>query len=1052
MPALFLPGAPWAILSRFFFALHRDDGCLWGLQFVARRAFMMAPAGYVVLAGVNATHRAICLHTSIMSDSAHSRAHWLRALALPATAIGFPILAVAALVGEVISSLWVAIVLVGLGELVLLFAVGMLRAWSTTQAARRPDRLLVALLRNMRHSLVFRLRYQRPYLHALRTRLCCIEVYEPPYRLRLEQVFEPPGLLFRPAHQVQPSAVRDLPQRLRGGSLPIGRYLNDPQSRRCNLVILGAAGSGKTTLLKHTALALAGGRPRPPVAAPPDVAPLPVFLCLRDMAVTIAVAPGLSLPEMIARSLGPAGPAVPPRVLEWLLRSGHALVFCDSLDELPDSPVRRSIIGWLQCCMAAYPEVRFVLALDSVEAYALRPANTLVLDMVAPRQEQVRSFVQRWYRAAEVAHAGADTPDIQVLAQQGADDLWNRLRAAPALATAASNPLLLTLAANLHYYGIPLPKRHIDLYAAMSGLLLGQRQPTRSPEAQQIADRQQRVLRTLAYEMMCRRQCEMPLAEALPVMCEAVSPIRTMLDSTACIRLLEEENGLVVRGNGTLRFAHAAFQAALAAAYMQTQPIEDMLIEWVADSWWHPVLRLYASQNDTTPLVEACLASDAPPLSMLMLAISCVEVAAQVQPAARARLEGALAASVEAADPQRRAIVSEALLAERLRQMVLIGKDVYADTTLISCAEYQLFLDEQHAGDPAHWPDHWPGGHFPAGQGRMPVLGVRASDALAFCEWLTRRDSGEWRYRLPWLGRHSHEAASGTCLVRGTRGSGYWGRTEAGLACMRTGEARPLVSSALLARRYAADVRYAAEHLRGLCRILKKAYKHACDLEHATAHPRAAELVRRLRRAYDDSDGCTWLRQVHSLPSSTLDGSHERALDLDVLRFQHLDALPVALLAAARTRALGVIHLPDVTNARDLAVGLARTLAPAAEQPARAATALAHDLDAACAQLGDLSRNLADDVAALLDRSARQTTPDLWRDELARARAVLPGWAALLACEEAPPAADAPAASALIDACLECYVALVVLEERAAGAVPPLEGICMVRERAEAST
>jgi hypothetical protein len=37
----------------------------------------------------------------------------------------------------------------------------------------------------------------------------------------------------------------------------------------------------------------------------------------------------------------------------------------------------------------------------------------------------------------------------------------------------------------------------------------------------------------------------------------------------------------------------------------------------------------------------------------------------------------------------------------------------------------------------------------------------------------------------------------------------------------------------------------------------------------------------------------------------------------------------------------------------------------------------------------------------------------------------------------------------LIDACMEVYSALVVLEERAVGTAPPLEGICIVRERAE---
>jgi hypothetical protein len=586
----------------------------------------------------------------------------------------------------------------------------------------------------------------------------------------------------------------------------------------------------------------------------------------------------------------------------------------------------------------------------------------------------------------------------------------------------------------------------------MGDLLLGQRQPERSLEAQEIATRQQRVLRALAYEMMCRRQCEMTLSEALPVMCEAVSPIRTMLDSMACVRLLEDENGLLVRGSSdTLRFAHAAFQAALAAAHMQTRPAVPTWAEQVQDPWWHPVLRLYASQNDATPIVEACLADDMPSLPVLMLAVACVESASQLQPATRARLEGVLAASLEDADRQRRAVLAEALLAERLQHMVLIGKDVYADMSLISCAEYQLFLDEQH--DQAHWPDHWPGGYFPAGQGRKPVLGVRASDALAFCEWLTRRDSGEWRYRLPWLGRHSHEAASGTYLVRDARGSGYWGRTEAGMACMRAGDARPLVSLSLLTQRYAADLNPIAGRLHTMREVLKDACEHARELEYATvSFSRTVELVEVLNQVSMSDERCAWLPRLQSALPSTHHGSQERALDFEMLRFQHLDALPVALLDTARSRALAVIQAPAIIHARELATNLARMLSPGLPRLAPTAAALAQSLDTACAQLGDLSCDLAHEVAMLLDRSARPDAPDLWRDELARVRAVLPGWAALLACEEAAPPAGEPEAYALIDACMQVYSALVVLEERAAGTAPPLEGICIVRERAEPPT
>ena len=76
---------------------------------------------------------------------------------------------------------------------------------------------------------------------------------------------------------------------------------------------------------------------------------------------------------------------------------------------------------------------------------------------------------------------------------------------------------------------------------------------------------------------------------------------------------------------------------------------------------------------------------------------------------------------------------------------------------LITCAEYQLFLDDQRAGGKYHQPDHWPTAQFAPGQAFMPVVGVRPSDAQAFCSWLTEREQGLWQYRLPKRGEIASE-------------------------------------------------------------------------------------------------------------------------------------------------------------------------------------------------------------------------------------------------------------------------------------------------------
>jgi len=69
--------------------------------------------------------------------------------------------------------------------------------------------------------------------------------------------------------------------------------------------------------------------------------------------------------------------------------------------------------------------------------------------------------------------------------------------------------------------------------------------------------------------------------------------------------------------------------------------------------------------------------------------------------------------------------------------------------SLVTCAEYQPFIDEMRSQGKYHQPDHWASLQFPDGKGGEPVLGVRPSDAAVYCEWLTKRENGQWRFRLP---------------------------------------------------------------------------------------------------------------------------------------------------------------------------------------------------------------------------------------------------------------------------------------------------------------
>jgi len=81
--------------------------------------------------------------------------------------------------------------------------------------------------------------------------------------------------------------------------------------------------------------------------------------------------------------------------------------------------------------------------------------------------------------------------------------------------------------------------------------------------------------------------------------------------------------------------------------------------------------------------------------------------------------------------------------------MQRIDEDIYIDDTLVTCAEYQLFVDETREQRKYYQPDHWTSYQFPTGQAREPILGLRHADAVTFCKWLTNRRGDEWKLRLP---------------------------------------------------------------------------------------------------------------------------------------------------------------------------------------------------------------------------------------------------------------------------------------------------------------
>ncbi|MEU3372195.1 NACHT domain-containing protein [Streptomyces sp. NPDC006660] len=439
---------------------------------------------------------------------------------------------------------------------------------------------------------------------------------------------------------------------------------------RERVLLRGEAGSGKTTLVQWLAVSAArmgaedhGDRMTYLRDRIPFVLPLRTLTRHGER---------LPAPKDFLAAVGsPLAGEQPPGWESRVLAAGRALVLVDGIDEIPDAERSRTR-SWLGDLIAAFPGNRWLVTSrpSAVREDWLGDEDFAELTLSTMSPSDVAAFIRRWHGAAR-SRAEDETSLAAYEAQ-----LLDSVRAKPDLGRLATNPLMCGLICALHRdrRGF-LPYGRKDLYDAALTMLLTRRDRERSmsglPELRE--EPQLQLLQRIAYWLIRNGRTEMDRSRAEQIIDDllpAVPEIARIGDAAAVYTHFLHRSGLLREpGPGAVEFVHRTFQDFLGARAAVEEGAWGELVRHAADDQWEDVIRMavaHARPRERREIFGELLSfgddhvSAAVRMRVHMLAATCLEHAAELDPALRSRVERRTAGFIPPASPAAARVLAKA--------------------------------------------------------------------------------------------------------------------------------------------------------------------------------------------------------------------------------------------------------------------------------------------------------------------------------------------------------------------------------------------------------
>lgn len=360
------------------------------------------------------------------------------------------------------------------------------------------------------------------------------------------------------------------------------RAASEPQrideilKRHKSLVILGNPGGGKTTLLRYLAVIFAQVLAEEKLGLKEQRVPFLVPLAAYN--VELRRNPDLDLLEFIPQwwrtetmtyNLTP--------LLQEQLASGTALILLDGLDEVFESAERQRVVARVKAFYEKWKKDNRFIITSRIIGYRDAPfdaADVAHFTLQNFTADEIHWFAHNWW-AAYLRKARGDTPAAREEAKNEAERLTTAISRDPGVQALATNPLLLTILALIHYEGKELPQKRVELYELYVKTLITSWSRRRTLAREALGSLEEveaiKILAPLALWMHrehpagtakreeIEKQVQDYYTQKLPPD-DAVSAARSFVDS------VRKYAGLLVeRGENAYGFLHLTFEEYLAA-------------------------------------------------------------------------------------------------------------------------------------------------------------------------------------------------------------------------------------------------------------------------------------------------------------------------------------------------------------------------------------------------------------------------------------------------------------------------------------------------------